>query len=200
MPRKPSTPRHNQTCAICGNTFYAAPAHKRTCCSRACKSIHLSRGIEQTCEVCGLAFKRLASRAYAHTYCSDACRIVGSRKRVTLMCRHCGKPFEWIVSRAHVRKFCSLVCHRAHDIAHGRTDGKPATIRWVDGYVMVPNPHGPGRVLEHRLVAEYMIGRPLLPGEVVHHIDECRTNNDPSNLQVMTRSDHSSLHRKRAAG
>jgi hypothetical protein len=51
-----------------------------------------------------------------------------------------------------------------------------------------------GYVLEHRLVAEQTIGRPLAPGEVVHHIDRNPLNNAPDNLQVMTHSEHSSLH------
>lgn len=47
---------------------------------------------------------------------------------------------------------------------------------------------------EHRVVAERMLGRPLQRGEIVHHIDGDRRNNDPSNLQVMTQSEHLKLH------
>jgi hypothetical protein len=43
---------------------------------------------------------------------------------------------------------------------------------------------------QHRVVAEQMLGRPLKPGEIVHHIDGNKHNNDPSNLQVMTQSEH----------
>jgi hypothetical protein len=43
---------------------------------------------------------------------------------------------------------------------------------------------------EHRVVAEQMLGRPLRRGEIVHHIDGNKHNNDPSNLQVMSQSDH----------
>lgn len=43
---------------------------------------------------------------------------------------------------------------------------------------------------EHRVVAEQMLGRPLKRNEIVHHIDGNKHNNDPSNLQVMTQSEH----------
>lgn len=47
---------------------------------------------------------------------------------------------------------------------------------------------------EHRVVAERNIGRPLLPGEVVHHIDGDIHNNDPANLEVMTQGEHIRRH------
>jgi hypothetical protein len=41
-----------------------------------------------------------------------------------------------------------------------------------------------GYAYEHRLVAEQKIGRRLLAGEIVHHVDGDKQNNDPANLQV----------------
>lgn len=38
------------------------------------------------------------------------------------------------------------------------------------------------------------MGRLLLPGELVHHRDEDKTNNDISNLEVKTRAQHSREH------
>jgi len=58
----------------------------------------------------------------------------------------------------------------------------------------------------HVTIIEAAIGRRLFSDEVAHHIDHDRANNDPANLQLMTRSEHARLHaientsqRKRAA-
>jgi len=48
--------------------------------------------------------------------------------------------------------------------------------------------------LEHRVVAERLIGRKLNSREFVHHIDGDKRNNDPSNLLIMTPADHTALH------
>ena len=53
--------------------------------------------------------------------------------------------------------------------------------------------HGKKNLYEHRVVAEEMLGRPLESNEVVHHTDGDRVNNDPSNLEVMTRKEHNKM-------
>ena len=40
------------------------------------------------------------------------------------------------------------------------------------------------RIFEHRYVMEQMLGRELLPGETVHHINGVKDDNRPSNLQL----------------
>ena len=48
---------------------------------------------------------------------------------------------------------------------------------------------------EHRVMAERILGRPLRPGEVVHHEDGNVKNNDPRNLFVFpSQAEHARYH------
>jgi hypothetical protein len=66
------------------------------------------------------------------------------------------------------------------------------------GYILIylpEHPYGKGNyVYEHRLVMENKIGRYLIKNEVVHHINEIKYDNRIENLQLMTNSEHTTLH------
>jgi hypothetical protein len=49
-------------------------------------------------------------------------------------------------------------------------------------------------ISEHRYLMQKILGRKLLPNEVVHHINFRRDDNRPENLIVMDKSVHSILH------
>lgn len=51
-----------------------------------------------------------------------------------------------------------------------------------------------GYVLHHRIVMENHLGRLLADSEVVHHKNNNKKDNDISNLEVMSKSDHSRMH------
>lgn len=86
---------------------------------------------------------------------------------------------------------------RASGSANGRWNGGH---RLIKGYthLLIPNHHlarKDGYVPEHRLVMETKLGRKLLPGEVVNHIDGNILNNHPDNLSVYKNNgDHIKSH------
>ena len=104
-----------------------------------------------------------------------------------IKCLVCGGDFLVMPYRALTAKSCSVQCRQrlngsmnAGDKMRGTGEGKTYT-------------KFHGRHL-HRNVAEELIGRPLVKGEVVHHIDGNKFNNLPSNLMVTTQSAHLKMH------
>lgn len=73
--------------------------------------------------------------------------------------------------------------------------------RYVDGngYVRILKPEHPfhdnrGYVKEHRLVIEGYLGRYLRKDELIHHINENKSDNRLSNLQKMSKVEHMRHH------
>jgi hypothetical protein len=67
-------------------------------------------------------------------------------------------------------------------------------MRFAPGHVKADRQ---GFVLEHRLVMEEKIGRPIFRTEVIHHIDTNPMNNIPENLAIFSSSgSHANYHRR----
>lgn len=176
---------------------------------------------QTNCRWCGSTFtlRRPSERRESGNFCSRSCYAAHQRtltgekanrwqgEHITLTCDQCGEPFEIIPSKLKnqstgvTRRFCSRACWDK-----ARKNGKDAPKwrggRYIDsqGYVSVFAPDHPravnNRVHEHRLVMERQLGRPLQRDEHVHHIDGNRSNNDVSNLVVLSASEHMKLHRQ----
>lgn len=63
----------------------------------------------------------------------------------------------------------------------------------ANGYVVITSVSGEEK-LEHRIVAEKVLRRPLGGGDVVHHINGRPGDNRPKNLCVMPGTDHERYH------
>jgi len=80
---------------------------------------------------------------------------------------------------------------------------KGGRLKKTNGYIIVQQPNHPycdmdGYVLEHRLIMERHLGRPLLPTEVVHHINGIVDDNRIENLMLFSnQGEHAKTHYKK---
>ena len=62
----------------------------------------------------------------------------------------------------------------------------------TDGYIQITSGPYKGKLL-HRLIYEEVYGS-IPKGYAIHHIDGDKTNNNPGNLMLLSKSNHHSLH------
>lgn len=165
----------DETCETCGARFPAKAGTAARFCSQACwRAVDRRR----TCEICGSRFSGQART------CSAACGYVARRadhptRRAA--CEHCGTA---IVGEKASRRYCSRSCAmRARNASpSGRAADIGTRAAAGNGYVKVKTAEG--WRLEHRVVMEQQLGRPLLPNERVHHKNGRRDDNGPENLEL----------------
>jgi hypothetical protein len=104
----------------------------------------------------------------------------------TRPCSNCGTPVTRYVSARAKAFYCSREC-RWENHKHSKQ-------RNAAGYVLVflgrsaPGTDKSGHILEHRLVMQRILGRPLLENENVHHLNGQKDDNRPENLELWSRS------------
>lgn len=115
-------------------------------------------------------------------------------------CDWCGRTIERARPREH--NFCCAL-HRDEWMRKNMdfsTMSRGHTARHLTELNIERNPHcsvaNRGRINSRktRRIAEDIIGRPLEAGEVVHHMNGKASDNAPSNLLVMTQTQHKQLH------
>ena len=151
--------------------------------------------MNKTCPNCGKMFKTYPSVDRKH--CGATCAVASSKKQHFEMnarpCSVCGKEFV----PKHNKSpgiFCSHACRGVSS----RSDRLSRNGYWYVCKPDHPNCSKQGYVAEHRLVMESLLGRLLTDDEVVHHKNGDKKDNSPSNLELLSRKDHSGLHFREA--
>lgn len=194
-------------CKTCGKEFQKRINSEQQYCSVICRQ-NFSTKITVPCETCGALVSKFPAdfNKVKHHYCCQACasRTVfrenpkpSSENALYYenpnRCKYCNNilPFE---DRFHV--FCNTECLKKNTKENSTSEF---------GYVQLAGYHGHpmakknGVILEHRLVMSQHLGRYLDKSEIVHHINENRSDNRIENLEVMSSSEHCSLHRANKA-
>jgi hypothetical protein len=136
------------------------------------------------CDCCNVEFqrdygnmdKKRACNDYKH-YCSTCGRLQaakdGKQKRIENLEKKIGQ--KWTDSSGYTQIYC------------GPKSSSKRLYPKSSGYY-------DGSVREHIIVMEEYLGRPMKKGEVVHHIDGDKTNNDISNLDLCSVQEHNKCH------
>lgn len=148
------------------------------------------------CPNCSMEFNQKRSGRISEC-CSRRCAgsLKSKRKGIRVECAQCQRSLVVSIGRLVKKKnsFCSVPCQKT--FFKTNPPRKAEGFWYENGYRVLWLGNGRFKK-EHIHVMERKIGRPLRRDEVVHHVNRVRDDNRLENLQLMTRSEHTSIHRK----
>lgn len=149
--------------------------------------------VKVRCDWCGLVFDKYVKKVTPHNFCSRACHGAFSSKT------------------RNPREYASLKDYTGQSMNMSEINRRLNPTRHLDKSSRVKEPpripkkregkrdayvtrHG---LLEHRVMAERILGRQLREGEVVHHINRDKQDNRLENLMIFSSaSEHAKWHKE----
>lgn len=185
-------------CVVCGayiGEFF--PSQIRRTCSKECYSKLISNQVK------GEKNPNYRHGKYIENRCKNCGKLIDPRSTFCHKCRpgrgggtgmrgyRHSEETKKIIGEKSKQKWKSKEYREKIKAKH---NGKRK--RSINGYILIKDYNHPNRnshndVLEHVYVMSNHLDRPIAKGEIVHHIDGDRTNNDISNLYLYkNRSKH----------
>ena len=202
--------RIEKECVICGNKFWICKSREKhhTVCSLECKSIkNKNTHVIVKCGFCDKEIEIPQSRAKEknrNIYCSKECsnkkknfRKHNVEKQYIKICNNCGikyKSFRKSTKTGY--NFCSQKCSIEFLRGKKHPEWNGGKTKNAQGYIVIyldSKKYKP----KHRLVMEKYLGRELKSSEIVHHINNIKTDNRIENLQLMSKAEHDRISLKR---
>lgn len=170
-------------CEFCGKIYYKSPSrvkgHKHLFCSKKCKSSAYNKTLNpehyQEMRDTTNSAKNLSAWA------KEANKIPRTEEMKEKISKGMMKHWDQVYQTNNIER---------EEISFNLDGKELITRKNSDPYII----YRTKRI--HRLIAEQKLGRPLKKGEVVHHIDGDKTNNDPSNLMIFaSQAEHMKYHK-----